>query len=288
MSRDAPQGPTGATRRAAVIGLGAAGLAGAGPAPAPARRIVSLNPCLDAILVTVAEAAQIAALSHYSRQPGASSIGDLARRFAYTYETAEEVIALSPDLVLASRHSSVATLNALARLHIRVAEFSSPDSVVESLGQIRRIADLAGHPELGRAEIARIEAALAAAAPPPGSRPVRALVYQRNGFASGPNTLMDELLRRTGFHNVAADYGYKRSADVPLDQVLSDPPQVLLSGETLPGAPTWGERVMHHPALERLRGRIQIVNFPAHLMYCGGPNLIPAAERLAEARRAAA
>ncbi|CAN7331136.1 ABC transporter substrate-binding protein [Phenylobacterium sp. LjRoot219] len=271
------------TRRAAVVGAAALGLAGA--AATPARRIVSLNPCLDAILLAVAAPRQIAALSHYSREPGNSSIGDLARQFPFTYESAEEVIALSPDLVLASRHSSLATRNALKRLGVKVEVFSTPDNVPDSLAQVRRVADLAGQPGLGRREIARIEAALTAAAPAPGARPVRALVFQRNGFSSGPDTLMDELLRRTGFRNAALDYGAKRTTDLSLDVVVADPPDILLSGEALPGAPTWGERVMRHPALERLKGRVQIVSFPQHLMFCGGPNLVEAAERLAKARR---
>lgn len=271
------------TRRAAVVGVAALGLIGA--APAPARRIVSLNPCLDAILLAVAERRQVAALSHYSRERGNSSIGDLARQFPFTYESAEEVISLSPDLVLASRHSSLATRNALTRLGVQVEAFSTPNSVPKSLGQVRRIAELAGQPERGRRAIARIEAALAAAAPAPGARPVRALVFQRNGFSSGPDTLMDELLRRTGFRNAALDYGSKRTTDISLDLVVSDPPDVLLSGEALPGAPTWGERVMRHPALDRLKGQVQIVSFPQHLMFCGGPNLVEAADRLAKARR---
>lgn len=273
------------TRRAAVAGVAALGLAAAAPAPASVRRIVSLNPCLDAILVAVAAPRQVAALSHFSRERGNSSIGERARQFPFTYESAEEVIALSPDLVLASRHSSLATRNALKRLGVRVEVFSTPDTVSESLQQVRHIAALAGQPELGRREVERIEAALAAAEPPPGARPARALVFQRNGFSSGPDTLMDELLRRTGFRNAAVEYGAKQTTEISLDMVLTDPPDVLLSGEALPGAPTWGERVMRHPALDRLKGRVQIVKFPQHLMFCGGPNLVEAADRLAKARR---
>ena len=272
------------TRRGALVGAAALGLAGAGRATP--RRIVSLNPCLDAVLVRVAQPAQIAALSHYSREPVTSSVpAPVAARFGYTHETAEEVIALKPDLVLASNHTAWATRNALRGLGIPLELFTTPSSVPESLVQLQRIADLAGHPELGRAEAARIEQALADAAPAPGERAVRALVYERNGFASGPDTLMDDLLRRTGFVNAAAGYGYRRSADIPLDLVLTDPPQVLLSGETTPGEPSWGERVMHHPALRQLSGRMRIVTFPVHLMNCGGPNIVDAARRLGAARR---
>lgn len=274
------------TRRAAVAGVAALGLAGA--APARPRRIVSLTSCLDAILLCVADASQVAALSHYSHQPMASSAGPAAMRFPITYESAEEIIALSPDLVLASRHSSLATRSTLKRLHIPVEQFTTPSNIAESLDQVRRIAELCGHADRGRAEIARIDAALAAAAPPPGARSLRALVFQRNGFSSGPHTLMDELLRRTGFRNAAVDYGAQRTTDISLESVVLDPPDVLLSGETLPGAPTWGERVMKHPALQHLHGRMRIVRFPERLMYCGGPNLVESAARLAQARREAA
>jgi iron complex transport system substrate-binding protein len=271
------------TRRAAFAGAAALGLSGA--ARAPARRIVSLNPCLDAILLSVADPRQVAALSHYSHQPMASGVGAAGLRFPFTYESAEEVVALAPDLVLASRHSSLATRNALQRLGIAVELFATPDSVAESLEQVRRIAELVGHPERGRAEIARIDAALAAAAPPPGARQVRALVFQRFGLSSGPGTLIDELLRRTGFRNAAIDYGATRTTDIALDAIVADPPEVLLSGAALPGAPTPGERVMRHPALLQLKGRVRIVSFPQRLMYCGGPNLVESAGRLAETRR---
>jgi len=87
---------------------------------------------------------------------------------------------------------------------------------------------------------------------------------------------------------VAIDYGATRTTDISLDAVVADPPDILLSGETLPGAPTWGERVMKHPALRALHGRMRTVSFPAHLMFCGGPNLVESANRLARARRSLA
>jgi len=272
--------------RRQAIAAGAAWVL-AGAAPAPARRVVSLNPCLDAALLAVADPGQIAALSHFSREEGASSVGAAALKFPFVYESAEEVIAHSPDLVLASRHSSLATRNALRRLGVPVLLFATPDSIAGSLAQMMRIAVALGRAAQGRAQQARIEAALAAAAPPPGTRPLTALVYQRGGFSSGPGTLMDELLTRTGFTNAIVRYGITRTSNVPLEQVVADPPQVLLRGVEYPGQPGWGERIMSHPALARVGPRMRIVTFPQRLMYCGGPNLIEAAALLAAARRRA-
>jgi len=275
------------TRRAALAGVGAALIAAPAVAKAAPRRVVSLNACLDAILVHVADRGQIAALSHYAREPVGSTISEVAKTLPFTWETAEEVIALRPDLVLTSRHSALATRNALGRMNIPTELFAVPDSVATSLEQVREVARLVGRPARGEALIARIEAALVAAAPPPGSRPLKALIYQPNGFAAGRGTLMDEMMTRSGFDNVAGRYGLGKWGNVPVERLLADPPQVLLSGTPAQGARTWADRVMRHPALASLSGRMVQARLDEKLLYCGGPVLIQTAAALAEARRTA-
>ena len=266
-----------------ALAAGAAVALGGAGRPAP-RRIVSLNPCLDAILVRVADRGQIAALSHYSRDIGSSSIADLARRLPVTYGSAEEVVALAPDLLLTGNFTPQATRAALDRMGLRAEEFPVPEAVEASLAQVARVAFLAGRPERGQALIAAIRAAIAAAAPPPGTRPLTALVYQSNGFASARGTLVDEMLTRTGFTNVAPRYGLTQTGDVPLERLIADPPEVLLAGEARPGAPSWADRVLRHPALSQIAGHMRREVFPQRLMNCGGPVLIETARTLAAAR----
>lgn len=273
------------SRRAVIAGGLAAGFAAPALAAAAPRRIVSLNNCLDALLVQLAERGRIAALSHYARERDGSTIADLALTLPFTWETAEEVIALRPDLVLTSEHSSLATRNALGRLGVPVERFKVPSSVAESFEQVRRMARLVGRPDRGEALITRIEAAITAAAPAKGARPIEALLYQPNGFAAGEGTLISEMMTRAGFTNVAARYGLKRWGNVPLERLLADPPRVLLAGAPSPGARTWADRVMTHPALKAVADRMTVAPFPEKLMFCGGPVLIESAEALVEARR---
>ncbi|MDR3509327.1 MAG: ABC transporter substrate-binding protein, partial [Caulobacteraceae bacterium] len=155
--------PSDLTRRGAAAGLAAAmvqggGLARAAPGPEP-RRIVSLNPCLDAILVQVADRGQVAALSHYSHYPDSSSLPDLGAGYAFTYESAEEVVALRPDLVLAARHTAAATRAALRTLGASTELFGVPSTIDESLEQVTRIAALVRRPARGEALAGRIRAA---------------------------------------------------------------------------------------------------------------------------------
>lgn len=271
-----------ASRRELVSG--ALALVAHGPALAVPRRIVSLNNCLDAMLVHLADRGQIAALSHYARDPRGSTVATQAKTLPFTWESAEEVIALRPDLVLASQHSALATRNALKRLHVPVQRFKLPKSVAESLGQVRALAGLIGHGPRGEVLVARIEAAIAAATPAPNARRLDALIYQPNGFAAGPGTLIDEMMTRAGFDNVARRYGLKTWGNVGLERLLADPPRVLLVGEPAPGARSWADRVMTHPALKSISGRMRQVRLPEKLLYCGGPVLIETAAAMAGAR----
>jgi iron complex transport system substrate-binding protein len=272
------------TRRAVAAGL--LFLTGGAAEPAP-RRVVSIGACLDPILLALADPGQIAALSHFARDPLTSTVAEQARGFAITHESAEEVVALDPDLVLASKRSGLYARTALKARGLRVEEFDVPSSVEASLEQVRTIAALVGQPDRGEALVARIEAALVAAAPKPGEPRLRALVYQSGGLAAGPATLLGEMLERCGFENGAARYGLRKWGSVSLERVLADPPQVLLAGARAEGAPTWADRVIDHPALESLRPRTFRAGFPQKLIYCGGPVLIETAKVLAKARRRA-
>lgn len=245
---------------------------------------MSLNPCLDVILVNVADRAQIAAISHYSHEPSSSSIGPSARSYPFTYESAEEVLSLRPDLVLTGRHSSPATRAALKRLGIRAELFAVPNSAQESLDQVRQLAAAVHRPARGEALVKKVEAAIAAAAPPPGTPRLSALIYQAGGFAAAGGTMMDDMMRRCGLDNAASRYGLKRTGNVPLERLIADPPDVLLAGEKEPGAPTWADRVLDHPALSRVAHRMYRATFPQQITFCGGPVLIDVAKMLAKAR----
>ncbi len=273
------------SRRSLIAGLGFPALLPLAAQSRP-RRIVSLNPCLDAILVEVANREQIAALSHYSRIARQSAIYDLAMSLPQTHGTGEEIIALQPDLVLSSRHGARATRTALERLGIPMALFDVPSTVEESLVQVREVAAAAGFAHRGEALASRIQTAINAARPD-NPRRLKALVYQPNGFAAGHGTLMSEMMELAGFENVAGRYGIGKWGNVSVEHILANPPEVLLSGSLSPSVRTWSERMMRHPALASLSDQIVQTTLEEKLLYCGGPVLIQTAAALARARRAA-
>lgn len=241
--------------------------AGSGDPAHPA--IVSLNPCLDAILTDLAPPAQVLALSHYSRDPGSSSIpAAVAARYGVTGGTAEEVIALRPDLVLASTFLPQPTRSALERAGLRVETFGSPTTVATSVAQVREVAALAGRASAGERLVDDITRA---AQPPTGAASITALLWQPGEIVPGETTLVAEMLRIKGFANHGAAMGLQQADLVRLETVLNDPPDVLLvAGDSA------GQR---HPLLGRLTAT-QVETIEPRLLYCGGPTIAALAARL--------
>lgn len=237
-----------------------------------APTIVSLNPCTDAILAEIAGPQQVLALSHYSRDPRASSMDTArARQFGVTGGTVEEVLALKPDLVVASDFMPPATRSALADLGVRVETFGIASTVEESAAQIRRLAAIAGHGDKGEALVQRIDAALAQAAKPENARPVQTVLWQPSGIVPGRGALVSQLLRHAGFASHSARQGLEQADYLSLEMLLANPPELLLvAGQ---------ERSQLHPALDVLPD-MHRAKFDPALLYCGGPTIIRAAERL--------
>lgn len=248
-------------------------------------RIVSMNPCIDAILMEVAAPAQVAAISHYSHDPRATSVSlKWALQYPAVSNAAEDVIAAKPDLVIAGPHVAIQTVAALKRLGVPVMQLPPPETVADSKKQIRDIALRIGQEESGRKLNGRIDAAMMASRA--DSAAISALIWQGSGLVPGKGTLADELLSHTGFFNISASLGLRQWDILPLEGMLAAPPAVLLTGTADMGE-SQGEanRILSHPALRKARSKIRVAHYPSSLLNCGGPTIIRAVARLAEVRR---
>lgn len=271
---------------ALLAGCGTAGGRALPKADGSPRRIVSMNPCVDAVLMEVAAPAQIAAISHYSHDPRATSIPlERALRYPAVSGSAEDVIGADPDLVIAGPHVAIQTIAALRRLGIPLMQLPVPESVAENKAQIAEIAARIGRRQAGDNLTARIDVAMAASRW--DAAPINALIWQGSGLVPGKGTLADELMAHTGFHNMSDDIGLKQWDILPLEGLLTHPPVVLLAGRADMGAGSGdGNRMLSHPALVKAGRRIKIAQYPSNLLHCGGPVIIRSLERLAAVRRA--
>ena len=237
--------------------------------------IVSTNPCVDSVLVRILPPARIAAISHYSQDPSATSIPiAVARRFRGIAGTAEEVIALHPDLVIASTYTPPATQAAYARAGLKTLLVGIPDSIAESQAQVTQIAEAAGAPMGGTRINAEIHRAVARWSHKDRTSP-SALLYISGDLATGGSTLLNDMMTRVGFRNAAATYGLTHTGSLSAETIVTQPPAVVIASE----------RESRGTALrQRLLPRTPQAVFPRVLINCGGPTIPPALERLAAIR----
>lgn len=254
-------------------------LAGCSQGPViPPGKIVSNNPCIDAVLAEIADPASIGAVSRYSHdaESGSAPTG-WARRFPAVGSDAEELILARPRLVLSGNYASSATDKALKAAGIPVKGFGVPVSLAESRDQIAAIAADIGREAEGRALVARIDEA---------TRPTRdgrtAIIWTSGGFVAGRGTVQDEMLARAGFRNASAAYGLKQWDILPLETLVRRPPDLIFTPVAAPGDD--GRALeLRHRVLKHLAGRTRIVPFPDKFLNCTGPSVIDAMKILRSA-----
>ncbi|SFR76282.1 ABC transporter substrate-binding protein [Sphingomonas jatrophae] len=248
-------------------------LLGAAPPPKP-QRIVSLNLCADQYLLALADPGQIAALTQFARDPQMSAGAAAAARLPVSKGTAEEVLALRPDLLIATPGRRRETMARLKGRNIATLDLPSAESYADIKRQVREVAAAVGHPERGTALIARMDAQLARI--PATGRGRVAAYYQRRGFLTGTGTLVDELMRRTGLVNLAGRLDASSLARVPLERMALARPDFLVVESATDRVVDQGTEMLHHPVL----GATPRLKLPQAWTVCGGPAYVRAAASL--------
>jgi len=251
-------------------------------APAP-QRIVSLTVCTDQLLLELVPRERIAALSYLATDPTLSSKVEEARGFKSIHASAEEVVQLAPDLVIAQQYSMTPTVDLLRRLGYRVVLVPLGSDFDGLRNAIRTIAEAVGEKPRGEELIASFDERVAAAAPKGPERPT-ALAYEVNSLVSGPGTLVDAALAASGFRNAARDMRLGPGGRLPLEEVVADPPDLIV----LANAPDEFRSVvgdnLRHPAFTELVKRQASMRLAMPLWLCPTPELAEAVERLGRMR----
>lgn len=249
-------------------------LLGAAPVARPGR-IVSLNLCADQYLLALADPGQIAALTRFARDPQMSAAARAAARLPVSRGAAEDVLALRPDLLIATPGRRRETMAQLKGRNIATLDLPSAESYADVVVQVRKVAAAVGHPGRGEALIRRMDAQLAALPRAPGRGRVAAY-YQRRGFLTGTGTLVDDLMRRVGLTNLATRLGRGKLQRIPLERMALARPDVLIVESATDRIEDQGTEMLHHPVL----ARISRLTLPQAWTVCGGPAYVSAASSL--------
>lgn len=273
------------TRRFLMAGLplclaGGAALWASTPAvPVPTgkpKRIVSLNLCADQLVLALADRDQIAGLTRNADDTEMSGEAARARGLPRLHSSAEQMLAIGPDLVIGMPAPRVTATGVFKSQRYATLDLTAAETLDQIYDSIRRTAVAVGHPGRGEAMIARMAAELARI-PKPGNGRVAAY-YQRRGFMTGTGTLVDDLMRRVGLLNLAQRLDKSALAQVSIEEMVAAQPDFLIVESATDRVVDQGTEMLHHPAL----AGIPRISIPQAWTVCGSPAYVEAARGLAE------
>lgn len=253
------------------------------PVPKRPMRVVSLNLCTDQLLMQLADHDRIAGLSHLARDEDMSAMSELAHTLPVTRSTAEEVIAIDPDLIVAGAFSTRETVSILKRLGYRVVDFD-PASDFESIkANIGKMAEALGDEARGRRAIAKIDHGLKRAQSGLGYWPLFANL-EANGFTSGKGALITSMASAAGFRVLGEELGIFGTRQISFEQLLVSRPE-MIGISTGSQAPALASEVFSHPVFSAIELRSDSVEIPVKYTSCGTLSVLDGLSLLADARR---
>lgn len=247
----------------------------------PPARVVSINMCADQMLVDLADPGQIAGLSPYARDAARSWIADKARALPVVSGTAEEIVLIRPDLVLAGRFSRQATQAFIQSRNIRLVGFDPAHTLAEAREQILRMGDLLGAQDRAADRVAKLDAALVRLKSAASTHPLRVLPLSRRGWVAGRDSLLSDILAAGGLLNSAAEARISDGGFMSLEAVVRLRPDALVLSRDDRQAEDQGQAMILHPALQSLFPPARRIILPEALTICAGPMLAEAMDRLA-------
>ncbi len=192
----------------------------------PPQRIVSLVPSLTEYLFAAGVGARVVGITDYCSEP-ADQVAHLPRVRGTKNPDREQIVALQPDLVLASKEENrQRDVNLLAAAGVPVYVTDICD-VAGALTQLTELARILQVEESAAPLLDDLHAALTTQRQPERAWRVLALVWRDPWMAIGSDTYADDLLRLSGAHNVALALP-GRYPRAPLPEFLQLAPDVIL------------------------------------------------------------
>lgn len=247
------------------------------PAAAQLPSVASINLCTDQLVLSVADPAQIRSLSWLSADAEESMLAARAAEYPLNYGSAEELIAIGADVVIAGDQTSPFTRSLLRRLGATVVEIESAASLADVERNLRAVGAAIGRGPEAEAAVASMRARIARIAATRDGRAHSAVVVRAGGFTVGRETLADELIGLAGLDNVVADLD--RWGSLSIETLLATDPEVLVIASYREGEASLANAFFSHPGLASLAGATRL-SVPARYFACGAPESLASAEML--------
>lgn len=246
--------------------------------PEKPMRIVSLAPSHTEILFALGVGDRVVGRTDFCDYP--EEVSDIPSVGGYSQPSLESIMAVEPDLVLASFGTSKELIDQLRNLGISVLGYN-PETLDDVLKMIWEIGKVTGVEENAALLIENLKERIAAVKRlvKDADRPlVFWEVWHDPLYTAGPNTFINDLITLAGGRNLAAD------ADSPwpvysLEVLLAKNPDIYIATKD-----QWSDpgNISERPGYDQLKavknGRVYVIN--ANNVNRPGPRLVDGLEEL--------
>lgn len=240
-------------------------------AAAPPVRVMSLNICTDQLLLALAPERRIASITFMAREQVPLRHWPQAARIRVNYGSAEEILAASPDLVLAGPFLPPLTRKVLASRGVPVVEVPLAENFDQIRAVTRQVAAALHAEARGEVLVAHMNEDLRTAAKLKPVKPIRVAQWGNGGYVPGNNGLFGAMLGAIGAVSIADGASF-----YDVEALIAGQPEALIYTDTYAGMATLRADQDDHPALKRKLPRLSYSSF----YECGVPQLAAAALKL--------
>lgn len=242
------------------------------PCFAGPQRVVSTFLCTDEYVFRLLARDRIAALSFEAgdRFPVVSTIADDVGGIRQIRPSVETVLDLKPDLVVLYEGTKPQLRAALVAIGVPVLDVPWANSLADVTKVTKALGERLGAERKAERLLDEMNLTLARVRAVRAERPVRTLLYEANGYALTAG-LTHELMESAGLTDVAAASGLNRMGQVPIEDVVTNAPELLILNANAIVHDARADLVLRHPALASLRDRTLIVWRPLRALLCPGP-----------------
>jgi iron complex transport system substrate-binding protein len=244
-------------------------------AAAPAARIMSLKVCTDALVMDLVPPSRIASVTYLSQEKAALRLWPQAAALKVNHNTAEEMLAEKPDLIVTDTFTPPAMRALIAKSGAKVVEVPPAEDFPGIRAAVRQVAAAVGETAKGEMLIARMDAQLARLDATRPRQTIRVAGWGGGGYVPGRGTLFDTILRAAGAQNIAT----RGDGFYDVESLLAARPDVLAFGDDYADTPSLRADQNQHPVLMKFYSHRRIT-YPSALLGCGVPESAVAAAQL--------
>ena len=157
-------------------------------------RVVSMNLCTDQLAMMLAAPGQLVSISRIALDPLSSAMADVAVNYPVNSGQAEEIYALSPDLVLGVTYSDPLAVRMLRDLGVEVVQFPIVSHLADIPGAVRQMGDVLGREATAEIIAREVEVRLEAVVVEVGEAAPEAAFFFANGYSLGAGTLSHDIV----------------------------------------------------------------------------------------------